>query len=81
MMKHIREKKRLKLDGVLNVDVVIVLIIRNEIANKIGISRGEIMIEGRKVYDPVTNTWSAGYWIPVYDRFGHIVQYVPVWRD
>ena len=42
---------------------------------------GIIMIKGRKVYDIVTNTWSTGYWIPIYDRFGHIVEYVPVWRD
>lgn len=21
------------------------------------------MIKGRKVYDPITDTWSAGYWI------------------
>lgn len=22
------------------------------------------MIKGKRVYDPVTNTWSTGYWIP-----------------
>ena len=21
------------------------------------------MIKGRKVYDPLTNTWSTGYWV------------------
>lgn len=37
------------------------------------------MIKGRRVYDPVTNTWSTGYWIPVWNG-NHIVQYVPVWK-
>lgn len=39
------------------------------------------MIKGRKVYDIVTNTWSTGYLIPIYDRFGHIIEYDPVCRD
>lgn len=32
------------------------------------------MIKGRKVYDPLTDTWSTGYWIP--DDKGN---YYPVW--
>lgn len=36
------------------------------------------MIKGRKVYDPLTNTWSTGYWLPIYDNRGIIIQYVPV---
>jgi len=39
------------------------------------------MIKGEKIYDLLTNTWSNGYWMPVYDKFGHIVKYVPVWKD
>ena len=39
------------------------------------------MIKGRKVYDPLTNTWSTGYWLPIYDNRGIIIQYVPVWKD
>lgn len=36
------------------------------------------MIEGRKVYDPLTNTWSTGYWIPIcYGTVGK--EYIPVW--
>lgn len=38
------------------------------------------MIQGNKVYDVITNTWSTGYWIPLY-RGNTIVQYVPVWED
>lgn len=38
------------------------------------------MIKGRKVYDPLTNEWSTGYWIPIYDHLGYVKQYVPVWR-
>ncbi len=38
------------------------------------------MIKGRKVYDPLTNTWSTGYWVAVTDQFGHVVKYLPVWR-
>lgn len=38
------------------------------------------MIQGNKVYDVITNTWSTGYWIPLYS--GNIlIQYVPVWSD
>lgn len=33
------------------------------------------MIKGRKVYDPLTNTWSTGYWIV--STKGN---YYPVWR-
>lgn len=32
------------------------------------------MIKGRKVYDPLTNTWSTGYWVA--DDKGN---YYPVW--
>ena len=39
------------------------------------------MLKGKKVYDPLTNTWSTGYWLPIYDNRGYIVQYVPVWKD
>ena len=39
------------------------------------------MVKGRKVYDPVTNTWSTGYWIPVYDKLGNFVRFLPVWQD
>ncbi len=39
------------------------------------------MIKGKKVYDPMTNTWSSGYWVPVYDNIGYIKYYVPVWKD
>jgi hypothetical protein len=34
------------------------------------------MIKGRKVYDPLTNTWSTGYW--VVDDKGN---YYPVWAE
>lgn len=44
--------------------------------------RGDFyMVKGKKVYDPLTNTWSTGYWLPIYDNRGYIVQYVPVWKD
>ena len=33
------------------------------------------MIKGRKVYDPLTDTWSTGYWIV--DDKGN---YYPVWQ-
>ena len=39
------------------------------------------MIKGRKVYDPISYVWSTGYWLPIYDQLGHIVQYVPVWKN
>ena len=39
------------------------------------------MIKGRKVYDPITNEWSTGYWLPLYDYSGRISKYVPIWRD
>lgn len=32
------------------------------------------MIKGNKVYDPLTNTWSTGYWVK--DDKGN---YYPVW--
>lgn len=32
------------------------------------------MIKGRKVYDPLTDTWSAGYWVA--DDKGN---YYPIW--
>jgi hypothetical protein len=39
------------------------------------------MIPGRKVYNPLSNEWSTGYWIPVCDWKGRVLYYVPVWRD
>lgn len=39
------------------------------------------MIPGRKVYDPIDCSWSTGYWLPIYDKFGHILYYVPVWKE
>ena len=38
------------------------------------------MIKGRKVYDPIKNEWSTGYWIPIYGWNGCLIKYVPVWR-
>lgn len=38
------------------------------------------MIKGRKIYDPLTDIWSTGYWIPVYHG-NCIIQWVPVWGD
>ena len=34
------------------------------------------MIQGRKVYDPLTNTWSTGYWVR--DDYGN---WYPVWAE
>ena len=34
----------------------------------------ENMIKGRKVYDPLTDTWGTGYWVA--DDKGN---YYPVW--
>lgn len=31
---------------------------------------------GKKVYDPITNSWSSGYWIK--DEKGN---WYPVWQD
>ena len=31
------------------------------------------MIKGKRVYDPLTNTWSTGYWVSIG------ITYVPVW--
>lgn len=39
------------------------------------------MMKGRRVYDPATDTWSTGYWVPMYGEFGGFVQYLPVWQD
>ena len=39
------------------------------------------MIKKIKVYDPLTNTWSTGYWIPVFDKADNIIEYLPVWQD
>lgn len=36
--------------------------------------KGQSMIKGRKVYDPLTDTWSTGYWVA--DDKGN---YYPVW--
>lgn len=38
------------------------------------------MIKGKRVYDPVTNTYSTGYWIPMYQG-NKIIQWLPVWKD
>ena len=38
------------------------------------------MIKGRKIYDPLTDIWSTGYWIPVYQG-NRIIRWVPVWGD
>lgn len=38
------------------------------------------MIKGKKVYDLISNTWSTGYWVPIYYR-NTIIQYVPVWKN
>lgn len=35
---------------------------------------------GKKVYDCITNTWSTGYWVPIYQS-NTIVQYVPIWKE
>lgn len=40
------------------------------------------MISGSKVYDPLTNTWSTGYWIEIQRRSKENTIgkcYVPVW--
>lgn len=34
------------------------------------------MVKGRRVYDPLTNTWSTGYWIK--DSKGN---WYPVWNN
>lgn len=36
------------------------------------------MIKGRKLYDPIGNVWSTGYWIPVYCG-NLVINYLPVW--
>ena len=36
------------------------------------------MIKGRRVYDPLTDTWSTGWWMPIYCGTT-IMYYVPVW--
>lgn len=33
------------------------------------------MMKGKRVYDPLTNTWSTGYWVLVGKT------YVPVWQE
>ena len=38
------------------------------------------MIKGRKVYDPIDDEWSTGWWIPVYQG-NIIVDYLPVWEE
>lgn len=39
-------------------------------------NKGVGMIKGRKVYDPLTRTWSTGYWVT--DEKGN---YYPVWSE
>ena len=34
------------------------------------------MIKGRKVYDPLTNTWSTGYWVKDDKNI-----FYPVWSE
>ena len=34
------------------------------------------MIKGRKVYDPLTNAWSTGYWVR--GDYGNVY---PVWAE
>lgn len=36
------------------------------------------MRKGKRVYDPIMNTWSTGWWIPVYSG-KYIVEWLPVW--
>lgn len=36
------------------------------------------MIEGRKIYDPLTNTWSTGYWIK--DEKNNLYPVWPNWK-
>lgn len=38
------------------------------------------MRKGKKVYDPVKNAWSTGWWVPVYQG-NYIVEWLPVWAD
>lgn len=38
------------------------------------------MRQGKKVYDPITNTWSTGWWIPMYNG-NRIVKWLPVWKN
>ena len=39
------------------------------------------MRKGKKVYDPLTDTWSTGWWIALYSNTGHIKEWIPVWSD
>lgn len=68
-------------DGIINKTRTQIYRSENKWANERVISKGIIVIKERKVYDIVIDTWSTGYWIPIYDRFGHIIRHVPVWRD
>ena len=38
------------------------------------------MREGKRVYDPITDTWSTGWWVAVY-RGKCIMQWLPVWKN
>lgn len=38
------------------------------------------MVKGKKVYDPITNKWSTGWWIPIY-KGRHIINWLPIWSD
>ena len=38
------------------------------------------MIKGRKIYDPVADTWPTGWWVPVYQG-NRIMQWLPVRND
>ena len=41
----------------------------------------EGMIRGKQVYDPISDIWSTGYWIPVYNCDGQVKDYVPIWTE
>lgn len=39
------------------------------------------MVKGEKVYDPLNDKWSMGWWLPVYNGAGYIMYYLPIWRN
>ena len=38
------------------------------------------MRKGKKAYDQVTNQWSTGWWLLIYNG-NSIVEWLPVWDD
>ena len=36
------------------------------------------MRKGKRVYDPVTEKWSSGWWLPIYNG-NSVVGWLPVW--